>query len=369
MKYLSQLSRKKIQGKTCLLRLDLNIQDDELKDSLRLERATPTILYLLKNKCRVVILSHRGRPSSKDGKNLSLKKASLELSKLIGQKIFLFSSFNVKKIRETILKQPLGEVSMLENLRFQKGEESNSASFAKKLSLLGSVYVNDAFAVSHRKNASVEAITRFLPSYAGFEMESEIDAFKKVTTRARKPLVLILGGVKIADKVGVIKKFYSKANFILTGGGVANTFFVAKRIPIGQSLYDKDSLLIAKKWSKSKKIVIPEDVVVSDGSVYDIGPKTVKRYSEIIKKAKTIIWNGPMGYIENKKFQAGTLGIAKAVGKSKDFSIVGGGETTSLILKNNLQKNISFLSIGGGAMLEYLSGKKLPGLVALDKHK
>jgi 3-phosphoglycerate kinase len=367
MKYLSDLSVKKLRGKTCLLRLDLNVQDKTLDDSLRLERSVPTILYLLRHKCRVVILSHRGRPSPGDGKNLSLKSASQELSELIGQKITLFKSFNFKKIRETISNRPLGEVFMLENLRFQKREEANSIPFAKQLASLGNIYINDAFAVCHRKNASVTAITRFLPSFAGLEMELELKAFRSATVNARKPLVLILGGVKIADKVGVINRFYSKAAYILTGGGVANTFLAAKKMPIGKSLWDKESLAIAKKWARSKKIVIPQDVVVSDSGIYDIGPLTVKKYSRIIKKSRTIIWNGPMGYIENKKFQAGTVGVAKAIGKSKGFSIVGGGETTSLILNRNLQKNVSFLSVGGGAMLEYLSGKKLPGIEALSK--
>ena len=380
MKFLSQIPKKNLSGKTVLLRLDLNIQDNELKNSLRLKRSAATIIYLLSNKCSVVILSHKGRPSlAKQGiskskflitnKELSLKKISGKLSNIIGQKITFFDSFDFKKTKENILKHPLGEVFMLENLRFNKGEESNSVSFAKKLSSLGDVYINDAFAVSHRSNASVDAITEFLPSYAGLELESEIEAFKKVIGNPPKPLVLVIGGVKISDKIGVIKKFIGKAEWILTGGGVANTFFAAKGIPVGKSVFDKNSLGLAKKWISNKKIVLPDDVIVDGGEILDIGPKTVAHYTKIISNAKTFIWNGPMGMIENAKYQSGTIGLVKAMARSKDFSIVGGGETTSLILNKNLQSNVSFLSVGGGAMLEYLSGKKLPGLEALMRNK
>jgi 3-phosphoglycerate kinase len=373
MKYLSQLNKKYLKGKTCLLRLDLNIQSNEMNNSLRIERSVPTILFLIKNDCKVVILSHKGRPNGLiqeiSSKESSLKNTGVKLSDLIGQKIHLFNNFNFLEIKKEITRHSSGKVFMLENLRFSKGEESNSRKFAKKLASLGNIYINDAFAVSHRKNASVCAITEFLPSYAGLEMESELDIFKKVLKNPKKPLTIILGGAKISDKVGVIKKFYSKASWILTGGGVANTFFFAKGIPVGKSLYDNNSVRIAKEWLKSKKVVMPEDLVISDGNIMDIGRKTIDRYSSIIKKSKTVIWNGPMGYIEDPKFQLGTAGIAKSLGRSKAFSVVGGGETTYLILEKNLERSVSFLSTGGGAMLEYLSGKELPGIKVLGKNK
>ncbi len=372
MKYLSQLNKKYLNGKTCLLRLDLNIQDDELKNSLRLKRASLTINFLLKNNVKVIILSHKGRPENVSNiehqkSKLSLKDVSKALSDVVDKKIILFENFDFKKIKKAV-NDSNDKVFMLENLRFNSGEENNSKNFAKGLSFLGDFYVNDAFAVSHRENASVCAITDFLPSYAGLELEMEIKAFEKVIKNPPKPLIIILGGAKISDKIGVIKKFYSKISWVLTGGGVANTFFAAKNIPVGKSLYDKNSLTIAKEWSKSKKIIFPQDVKIENGEILDIGKKTIENYSSIIKKAKTIIWNGPMGYIENEKYQNGTVSLARAIGKSRDFSIVGGGETTSLILKKHLEKNIKFLSIGGGAMLWYLSGKKMPGLEALDKN-
>ncbi len=371
MKYLSNLNEKYINGKTCLLRLDLNIQDNELRNSLRLKRAFLTINFLLKNNAKIVILSHKGRPDASDIKNqkskLSLKNIEKILSNGIGQKIVFFDKFDFKKIKK-IINDSNDKIFMLENLRFDAGEENNSKIFAKQLSSLGNLYINDAFAVSHRSNASTCAITDFLPSYAGLELEMEIKAFEKIIKNPIKPLVIILGGAKISDKIGVIKKFYSNIFCVLTGGGVANTFFAAKNIPIGRSLYDKDSLVVASEWLKSKKIIIPQDVKIGNGEILDIGEKTEKYYSSIIKKAKTIIWNGPMGYIEDKKYQSGTISLAKAIGKSKDFSVVGGGETTSLILNKRLEKNIKFLSVGGGAMLWYLSGKKLPGLEALDKN-
>jgi len=208
-----------------------------------------------------------------------------------------------------------------------------------------------------------------LPSYAGLEMESEIQAFDKVFNHPPKPIVILLGGIKISDKIGVIKKFINKAKWILTGGGVANTFFAAKGIPIGNSVFDKNSLSLAKEWILNKKIILPVDLIIKKGQILDIGPKTIELYSNIISKSKTFIWNGPMGMIERKEYQRGTLGLVKALKKAKCFSVVGGGETTSLILSKNLQSNVSFLSIGGGAMLEYLSGKKLPGLEALKNNK
>ncbi len=371
MKFLSQIPGKKLSGKTVILRLDLNIQNNELKNSLRLQRSAATVMYLLRNKCSVVILSHKGRPDmkSKDAVKLSLKPIGNELEKIIGQKIHFISFADFKNAVKILSNKKQGEVFLVENLRFWKGEEKNDVKFAKNLSKLGDIYVNDAFAVSHRKNASVDAITGFIPSYAGLELESELEAFKKVIIKPKKPLVLIIGGVKISDKIGVIKKFITKADWVLTGGGVANTFFAAKGIPVGKSVFDKDSLSLAKKWTLNKKIVFPEDVSVDSGEILDIGPKTVAHYSKIISNAKTVIWNGPMGMIEKEKYQAGTVGLVKSMARSKDFSIVGGGETTSLILEKNLQSNISFLSVGGGAMLEYLSGKKLPGIEALKKSK
>jgi 3-phosphoglycerate kinase len=373
MKFLSKVSGKKLDGKTVLLRLDLNIQKNEFKNSLRLNRSAASIMYLLNHKCCVVILSHKGRPkpnlSKKEIKDFSLKPVIKELEKIIGQKIHFIDKKDFADIKKELSKRNPGEVFALENLRFWKEEENNNINFAKKLSELGDVYANDAFAVSHRSNASVDAITKFLPSYAGLELESELNVFDKLLKNPPKPITLIIGGAKVSDKIGVIKKFIKKSDWILTGGGVANTFFAAKKIPIGKSIWDKQSLNLAKKWVSNPKIILPKDTIVKNQQILDIGKETILNYVQIIKKSKTVIWNGPLGMIEDKNYQKGTVEVAKALADSKVFCVVGGGETTSLILEKNLEYGISFLSIGGGAMLEYLSGKELPGLKALKNNK
>ncbi len=371
MKYLNSVKKTEIYGKTCLLRLDFNIQDNDLKNSIRLKRSIPTILFLLENKCKIVILSHKGRPAGKlnikyKKSKLSLKPVSLALAKMLGQKVKFIEHFGFKKIKKEIDISSTGSVFLLENLRFNKGEETNNQLFARQLALLGDFYVNDAFAVSHRANASISKITKYLPSYCGFEMESEIEVFNSVLKKPKKPLILILGGAKISDKIGIIENFYNKVDSILIGGGVANTFFVARNIPIGSSLCDKKSIPLIKKYINDKKIIFPIDVIFDDKkAIVDIGSKTIVKYSQIISKAKTVVWNGPMGVIEKPKYQSGTLGVAKSISKSKAYSVIGGGETTSFVVKNKLDDGISFVSIGGGAMLDYLAGYKMPGIESL----
>ena len=254
---------------------------------------------------------------------------------------------------------------LLENLRFLKGEEKNSLRLARQLASLGDIYINDDFAVSHRKDASVAAIAKYLPSYAGLLLEKEIRNLSKVMKNPRKPLVIILGGAKVSDKISLIR---GKADYFLIGGAMANTFIAAQGIPVGDSLYDRNADLRGLIRGLTQKIFLPVDVVVYKRKILDIGPKTVDKYSKIIKQAKTIIWNGPMGYIEDERFANGSKAIAKAIIKSKAHSVIGGGETiASLKIKNQKSKikNNVFLSTGGGAMLEYLAGKKLPGIEAL----
>lgn len=341
MKYLSQLKPDQLKGKTCLVRVDLNVEDEK-KDNFRLQAILPTLKFLIKNKAKIIILSHRGRRP----KLLSLKPFA--------------------KIISRLLKKP---VRFLENLRFSAGEEKNDKKFAKRLAALGDIYINDAFAVSHRQNASVVAITKFLPSYAGLLLEKEIKNLGSAMKNFRKPLIVVLGGVKVSDKIGLIKYFFKKADYFLIGGAMANTFFAAFDLPIGDSVFEKKMIFSAKKLLKSSKIILPVDAKIENRKILDIGPETIKKYGEIIKKAKTIIWNGPIGYFENSKFARGTEEIVKIILKNKKAKIViGGGETTSLLkLKNLKLKNNTFVSTGGGAMLEYLAGKKLPGLEALKK--
>ncbi len=384
------------------MRVDFNITNAELRGMMRrttrklhprLAAVLPTIKFLIKRGAKVIILSHRGRPNLKFpisnyqlpiSKEFTLKLFAKILSKLLKKSVQFIDFKKDFKTIKTIIKNALtGSIFLLENLRFLPGEDKNDKKFAKQLASLATFYINDAFSVSHRKNASVVAITKFLPSYAGLSLENELKNLSQVMRNPKKPLIIILGGAKISDKIGVIKNFLKKTDSFLIGGGVANTFVMAQGVPIGDSLYEKEMLPIAQQLLKSKKIVLPIDAIVNKRRILDIGPKTAKKYAEIIKNARTIIWNGPMGYIEDKRFIKGTEAIIKAIMKSRAFSaprskgrgggprglaIIGGGETTSVVLLKTksykLKANI-FISTGGGAMLEYLAGKKLPGLEAL----
>jgi phosphoglycerate kinase len=371
MKFLKNLKKKDLSGKTCLLRVDFNIGDDELKKikgkkniPLRIERILPTMNFLLKNGARIIILSHRGRPEAgKIDSKFSLKPFAKILSGLLNEpvKFVGFSEEVNGALKEKII--------LLENLRFLPGEEENDKKLGKKLASLGSIFINDAFSVSHRANASVEAITRFIPSYAGLSLEEELKNLNSVMKNPAKPFVFVLGGAKISDKIGIINNFMKKADKFIIGGGMANTFFAAEGMPMGDSLYEKNKMDVALKLLKSSKIVLPSDANMEKGKILDIGARAIEEYSEIIKKAKTVVWNGPMGYIEALKFRKGSEAIAEAIMNSSAKAVVGGGETISMLKakKTKKLKASLFVSTGGGAMLEYLAGKKLPGIAALNK--
>jgi len=407
MRYLSSLKNKKLSNKTCLLRVDFNLTDAELSEkNLRITAVLPTIKFLIGRGAKVVILSHRGRPVPLK-RGISNSPAYAEPAcrtgrASAGRQFLISKNFTLKpftKILSSLLKKPVhfidfdkkvnfikiedaqkirasvnGSIFLLENLRLLKGEKENSTALAKKLASLGDLYINDAFSVSHRKNASVVAITKFLPSYAGLCLENEIKNLSKAMRNPKKPLIIILGGAKISDKIGVIKNFSRRADKFLIGGAVANTFFAAKKIPIGSSLYEKEMVPLAKRLLRSSKVILPIDWLSEKGKILDIGPETSRNYAEFIKNAKTIIWNGPMGYFEDEKFKKGSEVVLEAIVKSHAFSIIGGGETISSIsnppagragFQFPIPKKNIFLSTGGGAMLEYLSGKKLPGIKAL----
>jgi len=377
MKYLSSLKNKNLSDQICLLRVDFNLTDDDLKKQkvpLRIKSVLPTIKFLINRGAKVVILSHRGRPNKTKTKNFSLRPFIKIISSLLKKSVNFISLKEpglINKTRRKIKDSAGGNIFLLENLRFFPGEDKNDQKFAKNLASLGTFYINDAFAFSHRPTASIAGIPKFLPSYAGLLLEKEIRNLSQVMKKPKKPLVIILGGAKISDKIGVIKNFIKKANYLLLGGGVANTFFAAKRLPIGNSLYEKQMISVAKQLSKSRKIILPIDSAVQGKKILDIGPKTSKKYAEIIKKARTIVWNGPMGYIENPKFAKGSKAIARAILKSRAFSVVGGGETISIFPAACFKLHTSrlFISTGGGAMLKYLAGKKLPGIAALDNSR
>lgn len=365
IRFLDNKVLKKYKGKTAILRIDLNIEKGEEKSSFRVSAVLPTVRLFLKYGVRVVLISHRGRYGGKGrDRAISLRPFAKILSAELGKKIVFVPGFDFRKIKAKIERSE-NSVFLLENLRFRADEEQNSAKFARKLALLGDFYVNDAFAVSHRKNASVVAITRFLPSYGGPLLKREVDNLERVMKRFKRPLTLIIGGAKVSTKIGVLDYFWRKADRFLLGGGMANAFMVAKGLRIGDSLYDRSAIPKIKKYLKSKNIFLPMDFRMEGNSILDIGDVTARIYTREIKKSKTVIWNGPLGYFEKKRFAQGSEKVAKAIASSKAFSVAGGGETTTLLMRLGLIKKFSFVSTGGGAMLDYLAGKKLPGIEAL----
>ena len=339
IKYLSQINIKKLKDKTCLLRLDFNTED-----AWRLEACLPTIQFLLKNCKKIVILGHKGRPENQE-LSLSLKPVTETLNKITKKQVIFIPHFRFSEIKKEIDLAPLKSIILLENLRFLKGENKNSLSLAKSLASLGNIYINDAFAVSHRANASICTITKFIKSYAGLELEKEIKSLQKAIKNPVKPLVIIIGGGKIKDKLKIYKSLKNKSSAFLVAGAVNDKMLVQK-IP---------------------KVYFPIDAIRENGVIRDIGSKTIDLFKEKISTAKTIIWNGPLGIIEKNEFQKGTLEIAKSVINNKQaHKIIGGGEIISFLKKNKLDKKISASSTGVGAMLEFLAGKIMPGIKALN---
>ncbi|MCX7616319.1 MAG: phosphoglycerate kinase [Patescibacteria group bacterium] len=383
MKFISQIKKETIKGKTALLLLDLNIEKSEWKNSLRLERAIKAIDFLFKKEARVVVLSFKGRPDLKLVKNkdyrasFSLFSIAQEISKRLRTSFDFVDDFNFKNWKEKVKKSSRSLI-FLENLRFFKEERENSLSFGKLLASLGDFYVNDAFSVCHRQQASITRIPKFVPAYGGMGMEIELNSLKRIFQNPLRPVTLIVGGAKVDDKMRVIENLYPKVDYILCGGGVANTLLFFQNLPVGSSLVEKDLSFRDFYFRFKEKIVLPVDFLWERGAIFDIGPKTIKKFSSIIDNSKTIVWSGPMGFFEKKNFSAGTKALVKKILKSKDFCVIGGEQTTSAFLKFSktaskkisrnpfyFRKNI-FLSSGGGAMLYYLSSEKLPGLVALE---
>ena len=404
------LKSSDIKGKTVLLRVDLNEQVDErgrILDNFRVQAIIPTIQFLRKHNAKIIILSHVGRPEGKRAEKYSLRPMARCLADLMQRKfvetesqavtypiehvVLVHGDINTKKVQDGVKAMQPKDIVVLENLRFYKGEEENSKAFAKTLASLGDVYVDDAFAVAHRKAASVVAITEELPSFAGPLLEKEIKNLDYILTKAKKPFVLMMGGVKISDKAKTLETLGHKADHILLGGGLANIFFAAEGLEVGESVVEKSSEKLAWQMLRNfkDKIILPKDVAVFDTNnpketaivknrydikptekICDIGPKAILEYSRILQKAETICWNGPLGYFEKKPFRTGTMALARVVGgvsKGRAFGVAGGGETVAAIRQAHQLEYIDHVSTGGGAMLEYLSGKELPGIKALKK--
>ena len=386
--------QENLNQKKVLLRLDLNVpfKDGLISDETRINKIIPILDFLIKKKSNIIIISHVGRPKGKVNKTYSLKPISENLEKKIKKKIKFLDNdiFTLKK--EDLFKSPDDQIVFLENIRFYKEEEKNDSSFAKHLASLADFYVNDAFSCSHRSHASISKITQFLPSFAGLQLETEIDALKKVTKEIKKPITCIIGGSKISTKIGIIKNLIPKFDNIIIVGGMANNIIKYKGNNIGKSIKETDCETIIKEIfeiskNHSCKISFPIDVLVgknmddkskvkelgdieNDDMILDIGPKTIEKIKEIIENSKTVLWNGPAGYFENPSFANGSYEIAKAIiKKNKDnsiFSVVGGGDTIALINQIDAIKNFNFVSTAGGAFLEYLEGRELPGIKALN---
>lgn len=378
-----------VEGKTVLVRVDFNvpIQDGVVMDDTRIKAAIPTIKYLVEHNSKVVLCSHLGRPKGVRVEELSLAPVADRLSQLLGVPIE-FSSDCVGSEAETktTALEP-GQVLLLENTRFHPEEKANDPEFAKSLASLGEIYVNDAFGSAHRAHASTEGVASFLPSVAGFLMERELSVLGKVLTAPERPFLAVLGGAKVSDKIGVIENLAKIADTILLGGGMANTFLAAKGLELGDSLVEMDSIGVASRLlaQAGGKIHLPIDVVVADEfsskaayrivpidgveagwQVLDIGPETVSSYISWIDKAATIVWNGPVGVFEFDPFAKGTNALARAIAATNAKAIIGGGDSAAAIRKAGLEEQIYHVSTGGGASLEFLEGKVLPGVAALE---
>jgi phosphoglycerate kinase len=383
-----------LNQKKVLLRLDLNVplDDGKITDTTRIDKILPTIKFLLKNDSKIIILSHVGRPKGKIVNELSLKPICQDLEKKLNENIRLVTK-NLKEITSKELFNDRDEkIIMLENLRFNQEEEGNNNKFAKHLASLADIYVNDAFSCSHRAHASIFEITKFLPSYAGLQLNLEIDALTKITSEIKKPVTCIIGGSKISTKINIIKNLIPIFDNIVIVGGMANNILKYKGHNIGKSIQEINcDQIIEEIFSLSKnkncKIIYPEDVTVGkdlngapeikevnkvsdDELILDIGPKTIQTINKLIEKSKTILWNGPAGYFENPNFAKGSLEIAKKiVEKNKAntiYSVAGGGDTVALLNGMSVINNFNFVSTAGGAFLEYLEGKELPGISALN---
>ena len=386
--------QENLKGKIVLLRLDLNvpIRNSKIIDETRIDKIIPVINFLLKNKSKILILSHIGRPKGKIVNKLSLKPICKNLEKKLNKniKLLTINIFNLSKNKLFLDKDD--EIVFLENIRFYKEEEENEIKFAKKMGSLGDLYVNDAFSCSHRKHASVCKVTEFLPSYAGLQFKSEINALKKITSDIKKPVSCIIGGSKISTKIGLIENLIKKFNNLIFVGGMANNILNFKGFNIGKSIKEKNCKKVINEIfnnasRNSCKIYYPEDVCVGKNfddkaltkniqevtdreMILDIGPKTVDTIQKIIKDSNTVFWNGPAGYFENDNFMNGSSEIAKAIANNSKnnhlYSVVGGGDTIAVINKTGNLKSFNFVSTAGGAFLEYLEGKQLPGIKALN---
>jgi len=383
-----------LKEKRVFLRVDFNVplnEKNEITDDTRIVQSLPTLRSVIEGGGKPILASHLGRPKGKRDPKYSLAPVAERISKLLGKRVSLASDCIGEEVQKQIEGMKAGDVLLLENLRFHPEEEKNEEAFSKALASLCDVYVNDAFGAAHRAHASTEGMTRYVKTLAaGFLMMKEIECLEKALVNPQKPYIAILGGAKVSDKIGVIENLLDKVNTLLVGGGMAYTFLRARGFGVGKSLVEEDQIgfsnTLLERAKGKVKFFLPQDHIAAermdveakreivrnekippDWICLDIGPETVKLFSEEIKSARTIVWNGPMGVFEMEPFSQGTFAIAKAVAESSAFSIVGGGDSVAAVNKAGVAEKIGHISTGGGASLEFLEGKKLPGIEALRR--
>ncbi len=382
-----------VKDKKVLVRCDFNVpQDDEgtITDNRRIVSALPTIKYLIENGAKVILCSHLGRPKGEFKEKYSLKPVAEELTKLLGKEVKLAKDVIGEDAKKLANELQSGDVMLLENVRFHKEEEENNAEFAKELASLAEIYVNDAFGTAHRAHASTAGVADYLPAVSGFLIKKELDFMGNALENPARPFVAILGGAKVSDKIGVIESLLEKVDTLIIGGAMAYTFLKAEGRKIGNSLCEEEKVelarsLLEKAKAKGVKLLLPLDNVVAisadEGAEtktvtqieegfagFDIGEKTIELYTKELENAKTVIWNGPLGMFEVEKFAKGTMSIAEKLAKIDAITIIGGGDSAAAIEKAGLSEKMSHVSTGGGASLEFLEGKKLPGIECLENN-
>ena len=381
-----------LKGKKVFVRCDFNVPMDEnqnITDNTRIVAALPTIKYLLEQNCKLVLASHLGRPKGEFKPEFSLAPVAKELSKLLGQEVIMAKDVIGEDAMTKAANLKEGEILLLENVRFHKEETDNDPEFCKKLASMAEVYVNDAFGTAHRAHASTTGIASYLPAVSGFLIEKELQFLGNAVNNPERPFVAILGGAKVSDKIGVIDSLLEKVDTLMIGGGMAYTFFKAQGYEVGNSICEMDKLDLAKEAmekaeQKGVKLMLPVDTKVgkefkpdteskivsyteipADWEGFDIGPETIKMFEDELRKAKTVVWNGPLGLFEFDQFAIGTNAIAKVLSEIDATTIIGGGDSAAAVKKAGLEDKMTHISTGGGASLEFLEGKKLPGIEAL----
>ncbi|WP_036782782.1 phosphoglycerate kinase [Pontibacillus chungwhensis] len=381
-----------VKGQKVFCRVDFNVpmQDGEVTDDTRIRAALPTIQHLTEQGAKVILASHLGRPKGEAVDELRLDPVAKRLSDLLGQTVTKTDEAYGSEVDKAISEMENSDVLLLENVRFYPGEEKNDAELAKEFANLADLYVNDAFGAAHRAHASTEGIAQHLPAVAGFLMEKELRVLGNALKDPERPFTAIIGGAKVKDKIGVIDHLLDKVDNLIIGGGLAYTFVKAQGYEIGQSLLEEDKIDLAKQYMEKAKekgvnFYMPQDVIVGDDfsndantqvvnidsipadwEAMDIGPKTIELYADIVKNSKLVIWNGPMGVFELETFAKGTKGVAEALGQTEGYSVIGGGDSAAAVEKFGYADQMDHISTGGGASLEFMEGKELPGVVALN---